>query len=228
MCGNAWRMAAGIAMPWLLRIQSPDEKEQELFSKKGEGKLVISMPNVGIPKIQVSLILTAQTMTRTPRMAMKRMIRTGLNLAWYYFQCFDFTATRDITLLVHGLESDWVEEEMMSEDVEFIRDVLEQKVQKAFAKAGIKKKVWHFFLYVKSNSLYRSNFLMRTAGWKDHSIEAYSRWLYYSSWGIEEVWTQLVQSISGLTGGWWKVSYLMVGKSRALQWPGTLHQGWKE
>ena len=68
-------------MPWLLRIQSPDEKEQELFSKKGEGKLVISMPNVGIPKIQVSLILTAQTMTRTPRMAMKRMIRTGLNLA---------------------------------------------------------------------------------------------------------------------------------------------------
>ena len=29
----------------------------------------------------------------------------------------------------------------MVEDEEFIRDVLEQKVQKAFAKAGIKKKV---------------------------------------------------------------------------------------
>ena len=46
--------------------------------------------------------------------------------------------------MIHGLESDWVEEEMMAEDVEFIRDVLEQKVQKVFTKAGIKKKVLEF------------------------------------------------------------------------------------
>ena len=43
---------------------------------------------------------------------------------------------------MHGLESDWVEEEMMNDDVDFIRDVMEQKVIKAFAKAGIKKKVF--------------------------------------------------------------------------------------
>ena len=44
-------------------------------------------------------------------------------------------------MLVHGLESDWVEEEMMNDDVDFIKDVLEQKVHKAFSKAGLNKKV---------------------------------------------------------------------------------------
>ena len=48
------------------------------------------------------------------------------------------------TLLMHGIESDWVEEEMMSEDKEFIKDVIEQKVFKAFKKAGIKKKVHQY------------------------------------------------------------------------------------
>ena len=52
-----------------------------------------------------------------------------------------FPASTERTLLVHGLESDWVEEEMLTEDVEFIRDVLVQKVEKAFVKAGIRKKV---------------------------------------------------------------------------------------
>lgn len=42
---------------------------------------------------------------------------------------------------MHGVESDWVEEEMMEDDVDFIRDVLEQKVIKALNKAGIIKKV---------------------------------------------------------------------------------------
>ena len=44
-------------------------------------------------------------------------------------------------MLLHGLESDWVEEEMMQEDEEFIRDVIEQKVRKSLLKAGVKKKV---------------------------------------------------------------------------------------
>ena len=42
---------------------------------------------------------------------------------------------------MHGVESDWVEEEMMEDDLDFIRDVLEQKVIKALHKAGITKKV---------------------------------------------------------------------------------------
>jgi len=45
------------------------------------------------------------------------------------------------SLLLHGLESDWVEEEMMQEDEEFIRDVIEQKVRKSLLKAGVKKKI---------------------------------------------------------------------------------------
>ena len=47
----------------------------------------------------------------------------------------------DRALLVHGVESDWVEEEMMEDDVDFIRDVLETKVYKVFNSVGIKKKV---------------------------------------------------------------------------------------
>ena len=48
-----------------------------------------------------------------------------------------FPASNERTPLVQGLKSDWVEEEMLTEDVEFIRDVLGQKVEKAFVKAGI-------------------------------------------------------------------------------------------
>ena len=44
-------------------------------------------------------------------------------------------------MLLHGVETDWVEEEMMEDDIDFIRDVLEQKVIKVLQKAGIKKKV---------------------------------------------------------------------------------------
>ena len=40
----------------------------------------------------------------------------------------------------------------MAEDVEFIRDVLEQKVQKVFTKAGIKKKVLEFWFFSLSFS----------------------------------------------------------------------------
>ena len=50
----------------------------------------------------------------------------------------------DRALLMHGVESDWVEEEMMDDDVDFIKDVLKQKVCKAFKKASIKKKVYSF------------------------------------------------------------------------------------
>lgn len=47
----------------------------------------------------------------------------------------------DKALLVHGVESDWVEEEMMEDDLDFIKDVLEQKILKILQKGGIKKKV---------------------------------------------------------------------------------------
>ena len=45
------------------------------------------------------------------------------------------------SLLLHGVPSDWVEEEMMEDDLDFIRDVLEQKVFKCLASAGIERKV---------------------------------------------------------------------------------------
>ena len=45
------------------------------------------------------------------------------------------------SLLMHGVPSDWVEEEMMEDDVDFIRDVLEQKIIKVLENVGIKKRV---------------------------------------------------------------------------------------
>ena len=59
----------------------------------------------------------------------------------------DFTEENDHkqdeerSLLLHGIPSDWVEEEMMDDDVDFIRDVLEQKVIKCLENVGIKKRV---------------------------------------------------------------------------------------
>ena len=66
--------------------------------------------------------------------------RFELILHLFHYSVY-YPGSNERTLLVHGLESDWVEEEMLTEDVEFIRDVLGQKVEKAFVKAGIKKKV---------------------------------------------------------------------------------------
>ena len=44
-----------------------------------------------------------------------------------------------MTLLLHGLESDWIEEEM-SDDDDFRKDVIEQKVKKLLEESGINKK----------------------------------------------------------------------------------------
>ena len=63
----------------------------------------------------------------------------------------------DIALLVHGVESDWVEEEMMEDDIDFIKDVLEQKVIKVLQKAGLKKKVK--MLLQKVQFLYETDFI---------------------------------------------------------------------
>ena len=53
------------------------------------------------------------------------------------------SSRKERTLLVHGIEADWIEEEMTDDDVDFIKDVLEQKIITAFAKAGLVKKM-HF------------------------------------------------------------------------------------
>ena len=45
------------------------------------------------------------------------------------------------TILIHGMEADWIEEEISDGDGEFLKDVLEQKVFTAFTSAGIQKKV---------------------------------------------------------------------------------------
>ena len=42
---------------------------------------------------------------------------------------------------MHGIESDWIEDEMGDDDDDFINIVLEQKVKTAFAKAGWAKKL---------------------------------------------------------------------------------------
>ena len=42
---------------------------------------------------------------------------------------------------MHGIESDWIEDEMGDDDDDFINIVLEQKVKAAFAKAGWAKKL---------------------------------------------------------------------------------------
>ena len=45
------------------------------------------------------------------------------------------------SLLLHGVPSDWVEEEMMEDDIDFIRDVLEQKILRCVESVGIKRRV---------------------------------------------------------------------------------------
>ena len=63
-------------------------------------------------------------------------------------------------MLLHGVETDWVEEEMMEDDVDFIRDVLEQKVIKVLQKAGINKKVFEkSFCNSKFNSTKKTRFI---------------------------------------------------------------------
>ena len=44
-------------------------------------------------------------------------------------------------MLVHGIESDWIEDEMAEDDEDFTNIVLEQKVKTAFSKAGWVKKL---------------------------------------------------------------------------------------
>ena len=56
------------------------------------------------------------------------------------FHCVSFVR-KSKTLLVHGIESDWIEDEMADDDEDFINIVLEQKVKAAFAKAGWSKKL---------------------------------------------------------------------------------------
>ena len=54
----------------------------------------------------------------------------------------DFSSVRKkYTLLVHGIESDWIEDEMAEDDEDFTNIVLEQKVKTAFSKAGWAKKL---------------------------------------------------------------------------------------
>ena len=64
---------------------------------------------------------------------------------------------KERTLLIHGVEADWIEEEMADDDVDFIKDVLETKIKTAFQKAGLVKKV--LFLQIvrwKGGPLHRS------------------------------------------------------------------------
>ena len=57
------------------------------------------------------------------------------------FICMTLIFRNSKTLLIHGLESDWIEEEISDQDGEFLKDVLEQKVLIAFTSAFIQRKV---------------------------------------------------------------------------------------
>ena len=52
-----------------------------------------------------------------------------------------------LSLMMHGVESDWIEEEM-SDDDDFRKDVLEQKVKKALEEIGFSKKI-HYKVTLK-------------------------------------------------------------------------------
>ena len=82
----------------------------------------------------------------------------------------------DRALLIHGVESDWVgiliktiiiyndnkvEEEMMEDDVDFIRDVLETKVYKLFQNVGIQKKV----AFINSSIVKEKHSIFRFLSW---------------------------------------------------------------
>ena len=54
------------------------------------------------------------------------------------------------TVLVHGLEADWIEKEIMDGDQEFLKDVLEQKIVAIFKQAGINQKVKHDLISIWS------------------------------------------------------------------------------
>ena len=45
------------------------------------------------------------------------------------------------TFLVHGLPTDWIEEEIGEEDADFLKDVLEQKLLEALSASGLSRKV---------------------------------------------------------------------------------------
>ena len=50
------------------------------------------------------------------------------------------------TLLIHGLETDWIEEEMADDD-DFRKDVLEQKVRKVVEEIGLTRRVGYKNLF---------------------------------------------------------------------------------
>ena len=45
-----------------------------------------------------------------------------------------------LSLMMHGVETDWIEEEM-SDDDDFRKDVIEQKVKKKLEEIGFSKKI---------------------------------------------------------------------------------------
>ena len=60
-----------------------------------------------------------------------------------------------LSLMMHGVESDWIEEEM-SDDDDFRKDVLEQKVKKALEEIGFSKKI-HYKVTLKHESITHGN-----------------------------------------------------------------------
>ena len=60
-----------------------------------------------------------------------------------------------LSLMMHGVESDWIEEEM-SDDDDFRKDVLEQKVKKALEEIGFSKKI-HYKVTLKHESTTHGN-----------------------------------------------------------------------
>ena len=85
----------------------------------------------------------------------------------------DHNQEEERSLLLHGVPSDWVEEEMMEDDVDFIRDVLEQKIIKCLENVGIKKRVMILIMLGEPNLVFCFRSISRTPsdGKKAHRTE---------------------------------------------------------
>ena len=89
-------------------------------------------------------------MTRERRDQMSTSRKQMVIGSWIFFR-------KERTLLIHGVEADWIEEEMADDDVDFIKDVLETKIKTAFQKAGLVKKVSFLQIFRwKAGPLHRS------------------------------------------------------------------------
>ena len=94
-----------------------------------------------VPEQKKSRSSRTATLSRSPKKSLQRQDTVTINSSSVQddedvFQGLDAS----LSLMMHGVESDWIEEEMADDD-DFRKDVLEQKVKKALEEIGFSKKI---------------------------------------------------------------------------------------